>query len=312
MQGMLRSIFVASLSAAMVCTLAGCDDDDDDDSYSPPAERPVKTVESISFNDGHSSNSIYGVLTIPAGGAAGKKYPVVVMSHGFNGSADDFPIYVKTFAKGGVASYCYDFRGSKPTTRSTGLTTRENTVLTEVQDLEAVIDKLRKDDRLDKDKLFVFGGSMGGLVSALMTDKPFNRVKVKGLILLYPALCVESDWTAKGTSDWGGGTSVPDEIDDWPFPGARLGKVFYDVAVNLDTFNHIGSYNGPVLIMHGTNDTIAKMADSQTAIAAYQNGNITSYTRLEQFDGEGHGFSPAGDTRAAAITLGFIKNILQR
>lgn len=274
--------------AAGACLmLAGCAASPKGDAKQSGAakSKPVRRVEAV--------GSIYGFLTLP--GAEGE-YPTVIMSHGFGGSADDFSIYVKCLAENGIATYCYDFRGARQTTRSKGLTTREMTILTEEEDLEAVIEGVRGMAGVKKDAVCLFGGSMGGLVSALVADKTQWQSKVAALVLLYPAFCVEKDWTVKFPDD----DNIPTAIDNFPFPGAALGKVFITTTKTLDTFNHIGHYAGPVLIMHGTLDAIAHMEDSERAAELYPNAT------LKKFAGERHGFSAAGDTEAAKMTAKFI------
>lgn len=252
------------------------------------------SVEKASEIELPGGGKIYGALTLPRA-AAGEKFPLVIMSHGFNGSADDLGAYASALAERGVASYRFDFRGSREGTRSQGLSMREMTIPTEEDDLLAVISAAEKMEAIEAGNIFLFGASMGGLVSALVAARPETAGKVKGLALLFPALCIERDWTAMFPDD----SAVPDVIEGW-----GLGKVFATSARTLRTFDTIGKFTGPVLIMHGTRDEVAKMEDSERAASIY------GRARLEKFEGEGHGFSSAADARAGRMLADFVASLL--
>ena len=61
-----------------------------------------KTEVRISENQ----RELYGVMITPE---KGEKYPVVIFSHGYNGSGRDFESMGECLADHGIASFCYDF-----------------------------------------------------------------------------------------------------------------------------------------------------------------------------------------------------------
>ena len=128
------------------------------------------------------NRKIYGVASILADN---KKMPVVIFSHGYNGSADSFEKYAGYFLEKGIASFRYDFCGGSVHSRSSMATT-DMTIFTEKEDLMAVIRTVRNWEWADPKNIFLFGESQGGLVSALTAAEP--EVILRGLILLYPAL----------------------------------------------------------------------------------------------------------------------------
>lgn len=76
--------------------------------------------------------------------------------------------YAAFLAEMGYAAYCFDFNGgSVMKSKSDGQTT-EMSVLTEVNDLETVIDYVSTMPYVNKDKIFLMGCSQGGFVSALL------------------------------------------------------------------------------------------------------------------------------------------------
>ena len=62
------------------------------------------------------------------------------------------------------------------------------TVMTEKEDLSAVMDFVKTKDYVDQDHLFLLGQSQGGLVSALTAAD--RKDDVAAMILIYPAFCI--------------------------------------------------------------------------------------------------------------------------
>ena len=95
------------------------------------------------------------------------------------GISDEF------FAENDTAAYVFDFIGGSEVSRSDGKMT-EMSVLTEAEDLDAVIDYFRGDERFAEGKLFLFGGSQGGRICLYTAGK--RPGDIAGLVALYPAL----------------------------------------------------------------------------------------------------------------------------
>ncbi len=223
-------------------------------------------------------------------------YPIVIFSHGFNGCGDDFTRHAKYLADNGVGAVTLDFCGGSLRSRSS-LKTEEMTVFTEKEDLCAVIDFVKSLKHTDADNIFLFGASMGGLVSALTADE--RTRDIRGLILLYPALCVADDWNRRFPD----ADSVPEIFDVW---GVPLGKEFFKTLHSFDVFENIGKYRGGVLIMHGDKDEVVPFEYGSKADKLYQN------SRFVLFCGEGHGFTADADKRMTQMLLNFVRdNILQ-
>ena len=72
----------------------------------------------------------------------GENLPVAIVSHGFMAWQDTVRQYTKELAQMGYCAYCFDFCGGSVMKKgkSDGATT-DMSVLTEVQDLEAVIER---------------------------------------------------------------------------------------------------------------------------------------------------------------------------
>lgn len=234
----------------------------------------------------HHNRNISGRLYLPQM----DKCPMVILSHGFNGSGDDFTEYAKALVENGIGACVFDFCGGSLCSKS-DLSTTEMTVFTEKEDLLAVIDFAEKQQNTDG--IFLFGASMGGLVSALCAEDCTN--KIQGMVLLYPALCVADDWNRRFPNV----EEIPDVYNAWEVP---LGKNFAKTLHGFNAFEHIGNYSGNVVILHGDNDAVVPLEYSEKANKIYAN------SILDVFSGEGHGFSDDANFRVAKTLVTFVKN----
>ena len=234
----------------------------------------------------HHNRNISGNAFLPDK----EKFPLVVFSHGFNGSGDNFRMQAETLAKNGIGAFIYDFCGGASGSKS-DMHTYEMTVFTEKEDLLSVLNTVRAWQNVDSSNIFLFGASMGGLVSALAAEECADEIK--GMILLYPALCVADDWNERFPDI----DDIPHRYDLW---GVPLGKCFFETLHGFDVFGNIGKYSGDVLIMHGEMDDIVPVEYSERAQEIYEN------SRLEIFQGEGHGFSAAGNDRVTQMLMEFL------
>ncbi len=235
----------------------------------------------------HNNRNISGRLYLPQK----DKFPMVILSHGFNGHGDDFSEYAETLAENEIGACTFDFCGGSLRSKS-DWTTTEMTVFTEKEDLSAVIDTVKNQYGIDN--IFLFGASMGGLVSALCSEEYSDEIK--GLILLYPAFCVADNWNEYFPDV----DDIPEIHRVWEVP---LCKCFFETLHGFDVFEQIGNYSKNVLIMHGDKDNIVPLEYSDRANKIYKN------SKLQVFSGEGHGFSANGDRRVAEMLVDFIKAV---
>ena len=232
----------------------------------------------------HHNRNISGRLYLPQK----DKCSMVIFSHGFNGSGDDFSEYAKILAENGIGAYIFDFCGGSLRSKS-DLSTTEMTVFTEKEDLFAVIDFIEKQQNTAK--IFLFGASMGGLVSALCAEERAN--KIQGMILLYLALCVADDWNKRFLNI----EEIPAVHSVWNVP---LGKSFFETLHSFNVFEHIGKYQKDILIIHGDKDKIVPLEYSIRANEIYTN------SKLKIFQNEGHGFSDISAEKTINIIVNFI------
>ena len=241
----------------------------------------------------HHSRTLHGYFYEPEGR---ERYPLVIMSHGYNGHKSDFEITAQYFAAAGIASVACTFCGGS-TRDESGFPTIDMTLFTEKEDLLAMLDFMKQKEKVDQKKIFLFGASQGGLISAMVGED--RRDELAGMILLFPALGIADNWRVRFEKE----EDIPQEQEFW---GMKLGKGFFTSMREFHLFDTIGGFQKPVLIMHGTDDPVVSIETSRRAAAIY------SDVRLEEFAGEPHGFSENGNRRMEAMMLYFIHRCLER
>jgi len=140
----------------------------------------------------NGERKIYGKLYSPEGGGI---YPAVILCHGYNGVNTDWVKECSYYAHHGYVAYAFDFCGGSVRSKSSGYST-DMTITSEKEDLFAVLDSIRAMDNVDAENVVLFGGSQGGLVSALAAAERADEVRA--LAMYFPALCIPGDATGDG------------------------------------------------------------------------------------------------------------------
>ena len=218
----------------------------------------------------------------------GADLPVAIVCHGFMAWQDTVRQYAKELARMGYCAYCFDFCGGSVMKKgkSDGETT-DMSVLTEVQDLKAVIEYVQSLPYTGNE-LLLMGCSQGGFVSALVAAK--HPELVSKLVLFYPALCIPDDARAgKMMLAKFDPKNIPERINCGPM---KLGRCYPADVIGMDPIKEISTYHAPVLIVHGTKDKIVNPDYSRRAQKAYPNA------KLHIIEGGAHGFSKKHDAIA--------------
>lgn len=224
---------------------------------------------------------IFGLAYIPQGEQ--EKWPLVIYSHGIGSSYTAGIPYAEALAQKGYVVYTFDFCGATAQSKSDGKT-EDMTIFTEQKDLTAIIANLKKQPYVDADRTYLLGISLGGLVSSITAASMPEQIR--NLLLVYPALCAPDDSRKNYDADG-------NRLD----PQARImgGDNYNKAMLKFDPFEHIGKYQKPVFIVHGTEDRLVPIAYSERAITVFPQA------RLEKIKGAGHGFR--GEPLEKAIRL---------
>ena len=229
----------------------------------------------------------------------GENLPVAIVSHGFMAWQDTVRQYAKELARLGYCAYCFDFCGGSVLKKgkSDGATT-DMSVLTEVQDLEAVIEYVQSLPYTGNE-LLLMGCSQGGFVSALVAAK--HPELVNKLVLFYPALCIPDDARAgKMMFAKFDPQNVPETINCMRM---KLGRCYVTDVIGMDPYEEIKGYNGDILLVHGTKDKIVNLDYAKRANEMYKAANAN--IRFEIIEGGGHMFSKKHDVIAIKMLKAF-------
>ena len=238
----------------------------------------------------------------------GENLPIAIVCHGFMAFQDTVRQYAILMAELGYASYCFDFCGGSVIKGKSDGKTTDMSVLTEVKDLEAVIDYVRLLPYVNRDSIVLMGCSQGGFVSALVAAK--NQYPIEKLCLLYPALCIPDDARAgKMMMAKFDPNNVPELLNCGPM---KLGKCYPTAVMQLNPFDEIKPYFGHVCMIHGTKDKIVNPEYSKKAYEAYQSTTPEGMDKekrvqLHFIENGAHGFSKKHDRIAMEYIQKFIE-----
>ena len=285
------------LARLALCLLAAivlsCGKDVLPEEQQPEDQKQERREWSVVTEELHASRDgidIYGVLLRPEGRKG--RMPTIIFSHGLRGHYDDCLPYAEICARNGFACYCFDFIGGALANRSGG-SYEDMSILTEIEDLGAVVEMILSKPFTDKERLFLSGGSQGGLVTAMYAAR-YPAVP-RGLVLLFPAFNIPSLAESLLGVMYGGDLSaVPEKVS---VAGFSVYKKYVEDAVGWDPYKTIGNYKGKVMILHGTKDLLVPLSYSERA------ANVYPSATLIKLEGQGHGFDEDGTVFAAEQAL---------
>ena len=203
---------------------------------------------------------IYGVLFRPE---REEKVPLVIYSHGLNSDYEAGAAYGYYWAPRGIALYCFDFCGGSEDSRSSG-SALEMSVMTEVADLESVLEMARGWDFVDPERIVLAGESQGGIVTALAAAR--NSGELEGIMLQCPAFNIPDLVHDKFQTE----EEIPDSSF---FLSMTLGRKYFEDVWDCDPYQEIGSFTKPVLLLHGEDDDIVNISYSEYAARVYHNAD---------------------------------------
>ncbi len=214
--------------------------------------------------------------------------PLVIFLHGFT-SSKDRPHNIascQAMREAGCATLRADLYGHG----ESGGTFGGHTLYKWISNVMALIDYARNLDFVTV--IYLSGHSQGGLTAALAAGMEPDHVK--GLILRAPAFmipaCARAGNLLGQTFD---PLHLPDEIHS--IKGLTLRGDYVRVAQTIHVEDAIDRFPGPVLLLHGDQDDLVPLRDSQEAARRYRN------CRLEIIPDETHHFDRYPEKMQAII-----------
>lgn len=170
----------------------------------------------------------------------------------------------------------------------------EMSIMTEKEELLAVIDYIKELDVVDAENLYLFGESQGGMVSGITAVD--RTADLKAMVLYYPAFCIPDDAHKKFADK----EAIPEQTEAF---NLSISRKYYLDAWDLDVFSYIPAFEKPVFIIHGDADTVVDVSYGRRAAEVYKNAEYV------ELPGEIHGFMGKGKKEAAKLTYQFLERV---
>ena len=249
-----------------------------------------KYIDGELYITNKNNENIYAVLHRPNKKG---KLPLVIYSHGLGATYRACSDYADDLEDYNIATLCFDFRGGSDRSKSDG-STKEMSFLTEMEDLNTVIEYAKKWDVVDLDNIILMGSSQGGAISALVSAE---RNDIKGVVLLYPALSIPSYFKNMfPTKDL-----VPEERK--LTSSITVGKKYFLDVYEMDVYEIIKKDKKQILILQGTEDTLVSPNQSKKVNDIYEN------SKLFFIEGAGHGFEDDQFEEAMEHIIDYLKEL---
>ena len=229
-------------------------------------------------------------------GNTGKHQPAVILCHGFMANEKMCADYAELLTELSCVAVTFDFCGGGIGGKSDG-NSRDMTILSEKADLMAVIKGVK--EQFTTTGISLLGCSQGGLVAGL-TAAELGAENIASLMLFYPAVCIPDD-ARKGKMMFArfDPKNIPDQLSRFPM---ALGGDYARTVMDMDPYQAMSGYTGPVLLLHGTEDKVVDISYSKAL------RNIYPDCRYEEIEGGGHMFRGKADVRAREILYDFMSS----
>jgi uncharacterized protein len=241
--------------------------------------------------------TLRGMEHVPSA-ASENPVPAVILYHGFTGTkCEAHQLFVKisrALEKNGIAAFRFDFAGSGDSDGNF----EHMTASSELRDAAAILSSVRSDPRVQADQVTLLGLSMGGFVAGITAgDHP---EAVHRLVLLAPAGNLPQIMQGRAVA-----AGVGADSKYFDHNGNLVGVDLYRDLQHIDGFDRAKPYQGPVLLMHGTEDQAVPYQVSEKYVAGVYGDRAT----LRLIDGAGHTFdSFAWEMEVIETIVSFLKS----
>lgn len=240
---------------------------------------------------GADGRRVFGKLFIPNEASEGKKVPLVLFCPELYKTHESGVPYAKELAGRGIAVMTFDCRGASQESRSPG-SMQDMSVMTCAEDIFTVYEEVKNREFVDPGKTAAIGASQGAFATAVAASRRPDVFSC--IVLMYGAYVILDDVR----NMFADRESVPEVFSyhGWSILGARYLTDLWD----FDT-KSLGSYGGPVLILHGDDDPLVAPSYSESIAAVYRNAEFC------MISGGRHGFKKGAFSQALEKILRFLE-----
>jgi acylaminoacyl-peptidase len=214
-------------------------------------DRALAAVEEMWYPSAHDQRKIHGWLVKPPGFDPKNKYPLILEIHGgpFANYGDRFAMELQLYAAAGYVVFYANPRGSTSYGEEFGNLIHHAYPGHDYDDLMSGVDTVLARGFVDKNRLFVTGGSGGGVLSAWIIGK---TDRFRAAVIAYPVINWHS-WIL--TSDISAFT-----VRNW-FPGPPWQhSEHYRQRSPLDL---VGNVKTPAMLLTGEEDYRCPISESE-------------------------------------------------
>lgn len=235
----------------------------------------AQTSADITVTNG--DRAIPATVVVPEGEGP---FPAVVMNHGHGGGRQEgggFERLANALAEAGIVTIRMDFAGVGDSTAPW----TDQTLTSMISDSDASRDYLLANYPVDPDRLGLFGYSMGGRIALTIAQQPDTPYKAVGLlapsahpgeelILLLAGSQEESDRLyAEAQSE----KRYADYTTQYG-QQQQLSLGWFEDMMASRPLEGISAFSGPMLVVHGDQDTVIPAAENEAVVAAYPEASI--------------------------------------
>ncbi len=234
-------------------------------------------VEEIWYKSSHDNLDIQGWICKPPDFDPSKKYPLILEIHGgpFANYGDRFSAEVQLYAAAGYVVLYTNPRGSSSYGEQFGNLIHHNYPGEDYDDLIAGVDALIDRGYIDADRLYVTGGSGGGVLSSWIVGKTdrFKAAVVAKPVINWYSFVLYADNPAFFYRYW--------------FPGKPWDHLEH--YMRRSPISLVGNVKTPTMLLTGEADLRTPMAETEQYYAALKINGVD--TKMVRVPGAGHGIA---------------------
>lgn len=215
------------------------------------ASKTLAKVEELTWNSSFDGREIQGWLAKPADFDANKKYPFILEIHGgpFAAYGPNFSAEVQRFVAAGYVVLYANPRGSTSYGEEFGNLIHHDYPGNDYDDLMSGVDAVLAKGFIDKDNIFVTGGSGGGVLTAWIVGKTdrFNAAVVAKPVINMSSFVLHADYVNYFYQYW---------FD--AFPWEQPEKYWARSPLSL-----VGNVTTPTMLLTGEQDHRTPISESE-------------------------------------------------
>ncbi|MFO8099687.1 MAG: S9 family peptidase [Salinibacter sp.] len=237
----------------------------------------IGEVEEITFESSHDGRTIEGWIVTPPNFDPSEEYPMVLEIHGgpFAAYGPHFSAEAQLYASAGYVVLYTNPRGSTSYGQEFGNAIHHDYPGHDYDDLMSGVDAVLERGYVDEDRLYVTGGSGGGVLTAWIvghTDRFRAAVAAKPVINWY-SWALTADMYPMGVKYW--------------FPG--MPWEHEDHYMDRSPLSYVDNVTTPTMLMTGTEDYRTPMSESEQFYQALKLQEVDA--ALVRVPGASHGIA---------------------